>query len=53
MNNTEKKELYESIMKSVSVIVKKAINEDLTPDKKKCFMIRMENRLIASAVKTA
>ena len=33
MNNTEKKELYESIMKSVSVIVKKAINEDLTPDK--------------------
>lgn len=33
MNNTEKKELYESIMRSVSVIVKKAINEDLTPDK--------------------
>ena len=33
MNNTEKKELYESLMKSVSVIVKKAINEDLTPDK--------------------
>ena len=33
MTINEKKELYESIMNSVSVIVKNAINEDLTPDK--------------------